>query len=131
MARSEELIKKIYNAVQEVYDNQVLLEVQKRKIQKEMNPGAFSDFYYGYVKLRTGEICKRGLETRSYDYFISKIYEEYGKAGLEKALHSFRQTLDYYQQTIGVPCHSWQRIYDKYRHILDSDTTHYTNCRGE
>lgn len=85
MARSEELIKKIYNAVQEVYDNQVSLEVQKRKIQKEMNPGAFSDFYYGYVKLRTGEVCKRGLETRSYDYFISKIYEEYGKAGLEKA----------------------------------------------
>lgn len=29
MARSEELIKKIYNAVQEVYDNQVTLELQK------------------------------------------------------------------------------------------------------
>ena len=46
-----------------------------KKIQNEMNPGAFSDFYYGYVKLRTGEICKRGLETRSYAYFISKIYD--------------------------------------------------------
>ena len=131
MARSEELIKKIYNAAQEIYDNKVTLEAQKRRMKEEMNPGAFSDFYYGYVKLRTGEICKRGLETRSYDYFISKIYEDYGKAGLEKALHSFRQTLDYYQHTIGVPCRSWQRIYDKYSQILDSYTTRCTNCRGE
>lgn len=99
MARSEELIKKIYNAVQEVYDNQVSLEVQKRKIQKEMNPGAFSDFYYGYVKLRTGEICKRGLETRSYDYFISKIYEEYGKAGLEKAVVFWVPTAHFHEYT--------------------------------
>lgn len=59
MARSEELIKKIYNAAQEIYDNNVTLEAQKRRMKEEMNPGAFSDFYYGYVKLRTGQICKR------------------------------------------------------------------------
>ena len=122
MARSEELVKKIFAAAEEVYSNKVSLEVQKKRMQNDMNPGSFSDFYYGYVKLRTGEICKRGLETRSYDFFISKIYEKYGKTGLEKALQSFRQTLDYYQHTIGVPCRSWQSIYDKYCQILDSDT---------
>ena len=122
MARSEELVKNIYLAAQEVYDNIISLKDQKIKMQNffGMNPGSFNDFYYGYAKMRTGEISKRGLETRSYDYFILKIYEEFGRVGLEKALQSFRQTLDYYQQTIGVPCRSWQRIYDKYSELLKS-----------
>ena len=63
--------------------------------QYKMNPSAADDYLYAYKSMAEGNVLKRVISHAALRFYLTKFFEDQGKVGLQKALSSIQQTIDY------------------------------------
>jgi len=86
-----------------------------------MNKNSAVDYIYNYSKLIQGKLYTRTSNAYSTKYYLEKIYKENGTQGLENALLSLLQHIEYYEDKAGVTVNKRRSIYENYLKLLDKE----------
>jgi 5-methylcytosine-specific restriction protein A len=117
---TNEIVEKAYKVAKDFYEGRISLKkAQDILINDAMNANSAMDYIYNYSNLIQGKLFTRTTNVYGTDYYLKKIYEESGQAGLQNALISLSQHLDYYEEKSGAPVKKRRVIYDKYFEFLD------------
>lgn len=90
--------------------------------QNGMNEKSALDYIYNYANLIQGKLFTRTTNTYGTEYYLKKIYEENGQIGLQNALLSLSQHLDYYEEKSGSSVKKRRNIYNEYLKLLNKKT---------
>nr|WP_299167514.1 HNH endonuclease [uncultured Allomuricauda sp.] len=120
---TNEHIVQAYKIAVKVFDKSISLkEGLDILVNEGMKRSSASDYVYNYGCMRKGKLMTRNANAFSTEYYLSKIYENHGDNGLQKALISLSLHLDYYEQVSGARVVQRRKIYDKYLKILNHDS---------
>lgn len=119
----KEVMEAIYISAKSVYDGKKSLAEAKEYINKafNVNVNSFADYYRAFKMMLDGGQHKRIISSGLRDYFLSKIYEVYGKDKLSRALEVYMNSILYYEETHNnCTLHTDRAVYQKYVTILHS-----------
>lgn len=121
MARiTDEMIEKSFEIGKDFYNNKIALkEGVKVLTQMGMNGNSAVDYIYNYSNLIQGKLFTRTTNTYGTEYFLKKIYEEKGLTGLQNALLSLSQHIDYYEEKSGSSVKKRKEIFNEYFKLID------------
>ena len=86
-----------------------------------MNNSSANYYIYNYIYFITGELFTGTINSYATDYYLQKILEEKGNAGLETALLSLSQHLDYYEEKSNASVKKRREIYHKYFELIKNN----------
>lgn len=93
---TDEMIDLCYSYGKQVYNgrsvNDLADEINSRT---GMNRNSAVMYLYAVSGMLSGTIYKRAINTKATQRYLEKIFDDYGKEGLQKALHSLRLHIDY------------------------------------
>jgi 5-methylcytosine-specific restriction protein A len=116
------IVERAYTIGKQIYKNEVSLKSGVQTLEHfGMNESSAHDYIYSYSNLIQGKLFTRTTNAYGTEYYLKMIYEEEGKTGLENALLSLSQHIDYYEQKTGSQVKKRKDIYKKYLDILDID----------
>lgn len=116
---TKEIVEKAYDVAKKFFQKEITLKEAKEILSKNgMNKKSALDYVYNYSNLIQGKLFTRTTNTYGTDYYLGKIYEENGQSGLENALISLSQHLDYYEEKSGSSVKQRRDIYNKYLKVL-------------
>lgn len=119
---TQEHIRQSYDVAVKVFDNSISLKVGLDiLVNAGMKRSSASDYVYNYGCMRKGKLMTRNANAFSTEYYLSKIYENEGDNGLQKALLSLSLHLDYYKQVSKARVVQRRKIYNKFLKILNYD----------
>ena len=117
---TNEIVEKAYKVAKDFYDNRITLkEAQDTLVQDGMNKNSAMDYIYNYSNLIQGKLFTRTTNAYGTDYYLSRIYEESGQLGLQNALISLSQHIEYYEEKSGASVNKRREIYEKFLKLLD------------
>ena len=117
---TNEIVAKAYNVAKDFYNNKItLVQAQDVLVQDGMNKSSAIGYIYNYSNLIQGKLFTRTTNSYGTDYYLKKIYEESGQVGLQNALISLSQHIDYYEEKSGASVKQRSEIYHKYFKLLD------------
>jgi 5-methylcytosine-specific restriction protein A len=117
---TNELVEKAYEVAKDFYYNRIILkQAQDILVKSGMNANSAMDYIYNYSNLIQGKLYTRTTNAFGTNYYLKKIYEENGQVGLQNALISLSQHIDYYEDKSGAKVKKRKDIYDKYLKLLD------------
>lgn len=120
---TNEIVDKAYNVAKDFYNDRITLkQAQDILVQAGMNKNSAMDYIYNYSNLIQGKLFTRTTNAYGTDYYLRKIYEESGQTGLQNALISLSQHIDYYEEKSGASVNKRRDIYDKFLKLLDKKT---------
>lgn len=111
----------IYKTAMSVYEGNESLSDAKKYINKEynVNTNSFANYYRALQKMLDGGRHTRIISSGLSDYFLSKIYEVYGKDRLNRALKVYMESIKYYEESHNnCKLITERSIYDKYLKII-------------
>lgn len=115
-----EIVEYAYIFARDFYNKKISLKLaQESLINIGMNANSAIDYIYNYSNLMEGKLFTRTTNVHGTDYYLGKIYEEFGQIGLQNALISLSQHIDYYEEKSGVTVKQRREIYDKYFKLLN------------
>lgn len=118
---TNELVEKAYEVAKDFYYNKNnLKQAQDILVSNGMNAKSAMDYIYNYSNLIQGKLFTRTTNAFGTEYYLKKIYEENGQTGLQNALISLSQHLDYYENKSGAKVKKRKDIYHKYLKLLDT-----------
>jgi len=82
--------------------------------QYRMNPSSADDYLYAYANMADGRELKRIISQAAICYYLTKILEDKGTAGLKKALSAIEQTIDYRESAGNSSSVGLRRIYNSF-----------------
>ena len=106
----------IYEKSKEIYSGKDTLKNAKSTLYSEygVNENSFADYYYAFKNMLDGKLHKRMINSDLRDYYLTRIYEDYGVDKLRIALQMYNKSILYYEQ-----CHNNNRLLKKDRRIYD------------
>lgn len=118
----QECIIAIYEKAKGVYSGKDTLKNAKETLYSEydVNKNSFADYYRAFKNMLDGKLHTRIISSDLRDYYLTRIYEDYGVDKLRIALQMYNKSILYYEQ-----CHNNRllkkdrRIYDKHLKILN------------
>lgn len=117
---TKEIVAKAYQVAKDFYYNKISLKQAKDILGKAgMNENSATDYIYNYSNLIQGKLFTRTTSAYGTHYYLQKIFEENGQAGLQNALISLSQHLDYYEEKSRASAKKRREIYDRYLELLD------------
>lgn len=117
---TNEIVEKAYEVAKDFhYERKTLKQAQGILVKSGMNKNSAMGYIYNYSNLIQGKIFTWTTNAYGTDYYLKKIYEESGQAGLQNALISLSQHIDYYEDKSGAKVKKRRDIYDKYLKFLD------------
>jgi len=117
---TNEIVEIAYDIAKDFFYTKITLKQATEILsQKGMNENSAVDYIYLYSNLIQGKLFTRTANIFGTEYYLKKIYEENGKPGLENALLSLSQHLDYYEEKSGSAVKQRRDIYNKYLKLLD------------
>ena len=117
---TNEIVEKAYNLAKDFYHERISLkQAQENLVKDGMNANSAMDYIYNYSNLIQGKLFTRTTNAYGTEYYLKKIYEEDGQTGLQNALISLSQHIDYYEEKSGASVKKRREIYDKYLKLLD------------
>ncbi len=119
-----ECIIAIYEKAKEVYSKQDTLKNAKGMLASEygVNENSFEDYYYAFKNMLDGTLHKRMINSDLRDYYLNRIYENYGIDKLRIALQAYMDAISYYEGSHNnILLKKERRIYDKHSQILDKN----------
>jgi 5-methylcytosine-specific restriction protein A len=117
---TNEIVEKAYKIAKDFYYGLISLKKAQDILVKDgMNVNSAMDYIYNYSNLIQGKLFTRTTNAFGTDYYLQKIYEESGQSGLQNALISLSQHIDYYEQISGSSVKKRREIYKKYLNLLD------------
>lgn len=117
---TNEIVEKAYDVAKDFFLKKVTLKQATEILsQNGMNEKSALDYIYNYSNLIQGKLFTRTTNTYGTDYYLRKIHEENGQTGLQNALISLSQHIDYYEEKSGASVKQRREIYDKFLKLLD------------
>lgn len=119
-----ECIVAIYEKAKEVYSKQDTLKNAKETLYSEygVNEHSFADCYRAFKNMLDGKSHKRMINSDLRDYYLTRIYEDYGIDKLRIALQVYMDSISYYEGSHNNRLLKTEReIYDKHSQILDKN----------
>ena len=86
-----------------------------------MNENSAVDYVYNYSNLIQGKLFTRTTNIYGTEYYLQKIYEENGVDGLQNALLSLSQHIDYYEEKSGSSVKKRKDVYERYLNLIDKE----------
>jgi 5-methylcytosine-specific restriction protein A len=120
MKITNELVEKAYNVAKDCHNKKITLnQATEFLVNNGMNRNSALDYIYNYSYLIQGKLFTRTTNSYGTEYYLHKIYEENGRDGLQNALISLSQHIDYYEEKSGSAVLERKKIYNKYLLLLD------------
>jgi 5-methylcytosine-specific restriction protein A len=85
-----------------------------------MNEKSAGDYIYNYSNLIQGKLFTRTTNAYGTEYYLKKIFEENGQSGLQNALLSLSQHIDYYEEKSGASVNKRKEIYNEFLKLIDN-----------
>jgi 5-methylcytosine-specific restriction enzyme A len=116
---TNDLVESSFEIGKKVYRNELTLKEGIQTLtQKGMNRNSANDYIYNYSNLIQGKLFTRTSNTYATEYFLERIYRENGLNGLQNALLSLSQHIEYYEEKSGAKVKSRRKIYTKYFKLI-------------
>lgn len=98
---SKEQYVKAYAIGCEVYNKTMTLQNGAKILNERygLNENSAKDYINDLKHMLNGEVFKRTLNADSFDYYLTKIREEFGVEALKKAIHSVKLHNIYYEES--------------------------------
>ncbi len=117
---TNEMVEKSYEVGKDFYHKKITLKKAVEFLtQIGMNENSAVDYIYNYSNLIQGKLFTRTTNTSGTKYYLKKIYEENGQSGLQNALLSLSQHIDYYEEKSGSAVKQRKDVYNEYLKFLD------------
>ena len=119
---TKQMVEKSFEIGKKFYEKQISLK-DGIKILTDigMNENSAVDYVYNYSNLIQGKLFTRTTNTYGTEYFLKKIYEENGNIGLQNALLSLSQHIDYYEEKSGSSVKERKEIYEQYLKLINQN----------
>jgi 5-methylcytosine-specific restriction protein A len=115
------MVEKSFEIGKRFYQNKISLkEGIKVLTDIGMNENSAVDYVYNYSNLIQGKLFTRTTNIYGTEYFLQKILEENGSEGLQNALLSLSQHIDYYEEKSGASVKKKKEVYEKYLNLVDT-----------
>lgn len=116
------MVEKSFEIGKRFYQNQISLK-DGIKILTDigMNENSAVDYVYNYSNLIQGKLFTRTTNIYGTEYYLQKIYEENGVDGLQNALLSLSQHIDYYEEKSGSSVKKRKDVYERYLNLIDKE----------
>ena len=120
---TKQMVEKSFEIGKQFYEKQISLK-DGIKILTDigMNENSAVDYIYNYSNLIQGKLFTRTTNIYGTEYFLKKIYEENGNIGLQNALLSLSQHIDYYEEKSGNSVKKRKEIYEQYLKLINQNT---------
>lgn len=120
---TNEMVEKSYQIGKQFYNNGISLKDGIKELTKiGMNKNSAVDYVYNYSNLIQAKLFTRTTNIYGTEYFLQKIYEENGENGLQNALLSLSQHIDYYEDKSGASVKKRREVYNRYFQLINSNT---------
>ena len=118
---TNEIVERAYDVAKDFFHKKITLKQATEILSKNgMNEKSAVDYIYNYSNLIGGKLFTRSTNTYATDFYLRKIHEESGQLGLENALISLSQHLDYHEEKSGASVKQRRDIYYKYLNLLEN-----------
>jgi 5-methylcytosine-specific restriction protein A len=127
---TNELVEKSFEVGKAFFKNKLTLAETKTILTKMgMNENSAIGYAYYYSHLIQGKLFTRTTNGYATEYFLKNIYKEDGIKGLQNALLSLSQHIDYYESKSGSLVKKRKEIYLEYLRLIDGidDSSIYPN----
>jgi len=114
IALSYDLSKAIYDRQTSIND---ALEIVR---QNGMNEGSARIYFQVYQHLVDGQQFTRTVSAESFNYYLDKIYNDFGADKLTIALTALRNHIDYFEEVQNTRMGKVRQIYDNFQNILSN-----------
>lgn len=120
---TSEMVERSFEIGKRFFQNKISLK-DGIKVLTEigMNKNSAVDYVYNYSNLIQGKLFTRTSNIYATEYFLKKIYEENGVEGLQNALISLSQHIDYYEEKSGSSVKKRREVYERYFNLIDKET---------
>jgi 5-methylcytosine-specific restriction protein A len=117
---TNEMVEKSYEIGKRFYKNQVSLKDGIKVLTDiGMNENSAVDYVYNYSNLIQGKLFTQTTNIYGTEYYLQKIYEENGIDGLQNALLSLSQHIDYYEEKSGSSVKKRKEVYNRYLKLIN------------
>jgi hypothetical protein len=115
-----EAIPDCYKYSKEAFEGKITPEDARLKIHEKhgIKIGSAKDYPKLFKVLISGEGTIWSLSNYCHDYFINRIYIDYGKNQLKKTLKVFMFLIEKYEKQTGSIKKSKRAIYEKYSKLI-------------
>ncbi len=110
----------IYEMAKAIYNKEECLDIGAKKLYNTngININSFKDYYRALQKMLDGKTHSRSISTDLRNYYLSRIYIDFGSEKLRIALTAYMEAILYYEK-----CHNCVRkiereIYEKHSNCL-------------
>ena len=118
---TNEMIEKSYNVGKDFFNKKITLKEGVELLTEiGMNENSAVDYIYNYSNLIQGKLFTRTANIYGTEYYLRKIYEENGQTGLQNALLSLSQHIDYYEEKSGTSVNKRKEIYYDFLKLIDN-----------
>ncbi len=116
---TDEMVERSFEVAKRIYLNQVSRK-EGLKILTDigLNENSAADYIYNYSCLIQGKLFSRTTNSYATEYYLQKIYEENELEGLQNALLSLSQHIDYYEEKSGTTVNKRKEIYNQYLKLI-------------
>lgn len=116
------MVQKSYEIGKKIYQKKISrIEGLKVLTELGMKNSSANYYIYNYIYFITGERFTGTINSYATDYYLRKILEEKGNVGLETALLSLSQHLDYYENKSNASVKKRREIYDRYFALIENE----------
>ncbi|MCD8408645.1 HNH endonuclease [Tenacibaculum dicentrarchi] len=117
---TNEMVEKSFEIGKKFYKNKISLKDGIKVLtQIGMNENSAVDYVYNYSNLIQGKLFTRTTNIYGTEYSFQKIYEENGISGLQNALLSLSQHIDYYEEKSGSSVKKRKEVYNRYLKLIN------------
>jgi len=121
---TNEMVHKSYEIGKKIQQKQISrIDGLKVLTDLGMKNSSANYYVYNYIYLLTGELFTGTINSYATDYYLQKILEDKGNKGLETALLSLSQHLDYYEDKANASVKRRRDIYEKYFELIENNTS--------
>lgn len=112
---TDEMILSCYKHGKELYAGGNMSDLVESVVKEtNMNRNSVVMYLYAVCNMLEGSVYKRAISTKATEKYFALIFEEYGQAGLEKAIKATREHVKY-RRACGHMVDSIERICDQYQ----------------
>ena len=124
MKITTEMTELAYEAAKDVFHGRSNRNDALDYLEKEcgMNRGSANEYIGSFKKMMEGERYTRTYNTEATDYFLTKIYQDYGSGALGNALKAANEHVDYYESLGRGNLNSIRTVISRHEKILASSS---------
>jgi predicted HNH restriction endonuclease len=113
-----------YDLAKKLYQKNITQLQALNKVQDVgMGVESAKMYFRAFERLVNGELFNRMINAPAFDYYLEKIYSDFGKAGLENALTALNKHIEYNENSPnGSVMIKVRKIHKKYLQFLNEKT---------